>query len=991
MKKIALLIISLSLTALAWAEVVNLAPPVTKQKGPGIFWEKARNAAAKAVFSSDTKVVPKGADESLKINMASPQGYAEWRIFTQLKPGQYTFSAYIKNRTEKKPYLMAYSFNEQGQAHPISIVYGKGGSNDWYLFNSKFTVPANSKKVRIGIGLSSSPGDIWFAKPVLQAGDQDISAMKTASENKNAPALDKWVAEWIWVVDPQSLIPNVIFSKSFNLKEQPVDAWVQVTGDNLYELSVNGAKVGNDADWQTVEMYNISSLLRKGENVMELSVMNFGGPGGVIAQMEAWFKDGSKTMLKTDKTWQHSVPESKTQPAIYVIGAPPALPWGNIAFENLSPPRNIDLPATAYTPQVRAGGIFRIVFKLTESIPADELENLKLVFARDGKPVVISGYDAIITKYYDKQHLAVELPVSRYAEPGKYSWSLKGITVNITAESGLRDMQVIPIELASFTPAKYPKKSTNIMDTPDGKQAPFVYATVRPSIESFFNWLATEGHIHEVSAVTGYWVGPEKWNLNELEKTCMQVLEADPSASFYIRLRVDMPSWWIRQNPDECYLSQKKRRGPQSFASDVWRKSVENGVNALVSELEKKPVGRHLAGVLLMGFKGGEFQLWGEAQGEYDCSPAAVKAFSAWQKEQGISPEIKLPNQALESPFVQAPGYAQIRKTFFRFLAERHAGNLIYFAHKFRERFGKKYQFGVYFGYPMEHAGHKRMLFSGHLGISMVLEKAGLDIISCPASYSLRSMNLSHAYMLPVESALMHNIMPILENDVRNYLTTYAKDSSGSSLPDLMTSINSLNKLCMLAAAHGTAVRYLALSGESDWFQDPPILADIRSINRKVMTLQPAPFGSEGQIVLVLNYLEYCGAAEDVYLKLSGDFLSSIRDPLMRTGRSVAFVTMNDWLANRRLWKNAVFPLPDLLTDEQKKIIAETYGTLPEIKPGDGALIVTDGKISTTSDLRELRDKLATPEALKAGYDVIWYVGGNFKAKYDTKTETLDL
>ena len=497
--------------------------------------------------------------------------------------------------------------------------------------------------------------------------------------------------------------------------------------------------------------------------------------------------------------------------------------------------------------------------------------------------------------------------------------------------------------------------------------------------------------MYEIYIPAGYWVGEDKWDLTQIEKNFMQILEADPFATVYLKIRIDTPSWWMRRNPEECYLSQHGRRGPQSFCSDVWRKSVVKGFNSLVEKISKKPFGNHIAGIILMGFKGGEFQLWGEAQGEYDCSPVAKKVFAKWQKNNNISPEIKIPSPALETPFKKGSGYAAIRKNFFRFTAERNAENLIYFAEKFKEKFAEKYDFGVYFGYAMEHSGSKRMLFAGHLGIAKVISQSKIDIISCPASYGLRSMQLSHAFMLPVDSVLLHKMMPILENDIRNYKTHYAKDSSGKTLPDLSTSIKSLNKLCMLAATRGVALRYLALLEDVDWFQDFPILANLRRMNKQIVKLKPSKLGKDGEVVLVLNYLEYCASAEESYLKLSKDFLGNIRDVLMRTGRPIAFVTMNDWLANRNLWKYAVFPLPGLLTKQQRKNIASEYGTLPSITAADGALIVTPTKISTTSKLRELRDQLATPQALKAGYKVIWYVGGNFTAIYDTQKHELQM
>ena len=984
------IIISFMLFMHALQAANNLLPELgegIKQKNK---WEKARNEAARAVFTKDKLVIPEKCKSSLKIEMKSPQGYGEWRVenLRGIKAGLYTFRVLVKNNTEKAPYFMIYSFDQKNSPRLIAGEHGRAGSNDWYYLCGKVNVPADSCRIRIGIGLSDNRGVAWFAAPELIKGD--LTKMKLAKLRNSAQ--DSWGAEWLWVEDPGSKIPNVIFQKDIVLEDQAVSGNLQITADNLYELELNGKPVGNDSDWKTVDNYDVSRLLKKGKNTIKISVMNFGGPGGAILQGKIWLKNGKSLKVKTDKSWKYTVPGMKKLPALVSLGVPPARPWGKIPLKNLARPESVNLTVSKYSASLKAGDVFRVVFDLPFAIPEEEIANLKLEFYRNNKRAVISAYKAIITKYWDKKHLAVELPISKYACPGKYSWRLRGINLLIKSASGKQIVKIKAAELKDFTPARYPAKAANKMKY--GKhslQAPFVYCTMTPSVKSFINWQITNGHIYECVVTSGYWMGAEKWNFEKVERDFMKILEADQQASIFVRLRIDTPSWWIRKYPDECFLSQKGRRGPQSFTSEVWRQSASKAIKAFVDQLEKKPIGRHLAGIVIMGFKGGEFQLWGESQGEYDCSPAAKKAFAAWQKKNSVSPEIKLPNSALEAPFPKGKKNAYIRKTFFKFVAEWHADNFIYFAEKFKKAFGNKYQFGLYFGYSMEHSGHKRMLFAGHLGIPRVLEYAQIDFISCPSSYGLRGPQRSHAFMLPAASALLHGKMVINENDIRNYKTTYAGDGSGKSLPDLATSVTSLKKLCMLSAAHGAGIRYLALLEEADFFQDSAILVNIRELNETIMGLTPAPIGQRGQIALVLNYWEYCGCLEKDYLALSRKFLSNIRDTLMRTGRSVVFITMDDWLKNSSLWKYVVFPLPGLLTSEQKKVIASRFGALPVINNSEGALLIKPKQKTTVGDLEQVRKFFATPEALKTGGKTVYYVGGNFIAKYDSNKEKLDI
>jgi hypothetical protein len=105
----------------------------------------------------------------------------------------------------------------------------------------------------------------------------------------------------------------------------------------------------------------------------------------------------------------------------------------------------------------------------------------------------------------------------------------------------------------------------------------------------------------------------------------------------------------------------------------------------------------------------------------------------------------------------------------------------------------------------------------------------------------------------------------------------------------------------------------------------------------------------------------------------------------MRTGRSVAFLLLDDVIANPGRWKCLAIPAPGLLPAEKLAALEAQYGKLPPLKSDTGALVIADGEITTAETIREMRDKLATQEALKAGWNVVWYIGGNFIGTWDGK------
>jgi hypothetical protein len=341
----------------------------------------------------------------------------------------------------------------------------------------------------------------------------------------------------------------------------------------------------------------------------------------------------------------------------------------------------------------------------------------------------------------------------------------------------------------------------------------------------------------------------------------------------------------------------------------------------------------------------------------------------------------------LEFPFKSGTGYAEIRECFFRFTAERHARNLIEFARFFKETYGDKYSFGIYFGYAQEHGStFKRMLFGGHLAFDKVLKEAPLDTIGCPASYGLRRSYRSHGFMNLPESASLRGILSIIENDFRTFVAPHKADSSGPTLRTMRDTYTESSRLALFAAAHGAAIRYLALSDNEDWFAPLPSIEHIRRDNLRSMNLTPAPVGSPEQIAWAIDTSSWCKAADAGFPENKWrDFCSYGRDAVMRTGRSVAFLLLDDVIANPGRWKYLAIPAPGLLPAEKLAALEAQYGKLPPLKSDTGALVIADGEITTAETIREMRDKLATQEALKAGWNVVWYIGGNFIGTWDGK------
>jgi hypothetical protein len=60
--------------------------------------------------------------------------------------------------------------------------------------------------------------------------------------------------------------------------------YAAITVDNEYFLYINGTLIGQDADWYSTEIYNISNNLVTGDNAIAMKGIDNGGGYGIIAK-----------------------------------------------------------------------------------------------------------------------------------------------------------------------------------------------------------------------------------------------------------------------------------------------------------------------------------------------------------------------------------------------------------------------------------------------------------------------------------------------------------------------------------------------------------------------------------------------------------------------------------------------------------------------------------------------------------------------------------
>lgn len=212
----------------------------------------------------------------------------------------------------------------------------KLNNNDGDLWNSGEVLSDQSVQViYVGKSLESSTRCYWKVKVRTSQGESSWS--KPASWSMGLLRASDWKAKWIGLdkVFPWDSLTHAsrlsarYLRKEFDAKHKIKQARVYITGLGLYELYVNGKKLGeqvlapNPTDYEKTILYNtfdVTSELKKGKNTLSAVLGNgryfnmrqnykpnkiktFGFPK-MLFQMEIEYMNGERETIVSDQTWK---------------------------------------------------------------------------------------------------------------------------------------------------------------------------------------------------------------------------------------------------------------------------------------------------------------------------------------------------------------------------------------------------------------------------------------------------------------------------------------------------------------------------------------------------------------------------------------------------------------------------------------------------------------------------------------------------------------
>lgn len=176
----------------------------------------------------------------------------------------------------------------------------------------------------------------WRIIAAQENGDGYISPTAFFESGK---ADDPWQASWITAPFSQTVHPY--FQKNFEVRSAVRQARAYVTALGVYELELNGKKVGDEYlapfcndyhEWIQVQTYDITQNLKLGSNAVGALLGNgwykgrFGFVGdmdelmgdhfALLAEIEILYEDGSRDLIVTDDSWS-ALPSPVQSSSIY--------------------------------------------------------------------------------------------------------------------------------------------------------------------------------------------------------------------------------------------------------------------------------------------------------------------------------------------------------------------------------------------------------------------------------------------------------------------------------------------------------------------------------------------------------------------------------------------------------------------------------------------------------------------------------------------------
>lgn len=192
------------------------------------------------------------------------------------------------------------------------------------VFDSGKRSDIDSLSFSLPIQLQPRTRYYWRVEVWADNGDHAVSE---CAWFETAKLDEPWKAKWIIPEMDKEYLP--IIGRTFRLAGAVASARAYVCGLGLYELQINGVKAGNEYftphfnayhKWLQYQTYDVTSLLREGDNQVEVTLGNglykgrfgydghseeiYGSEFALLCEIRLTYADGTSEVLASDTEWK---------------------------------------------------------------------------------------------------------------------------------------------------------------------------------------------------------------------------------------------------------------------------------------------------------------------------------------------------------------------------------------------------------------------------------------------------------------------------------------------------------------------------------------------------------------------------------------------------------------------------------------------------------------------------------------------------------------
>ncbi len=682
---------------------------------------------------------------------------------------------------------------------------------------------------------------------------------------------------WIWCQN--GFGPNnttVFFEKIIDAEKLPEEAEIALTADDNFELFVNGETIGSGIHWAQCRRYNITSKMKKGRNRILVKVYNVGAWGGFIADVYAKI-NGKNQWFSTDGSWKMHIGETapeKFSKSAFVLGPPPAPPWGSrSAYAYIGPKTEIELLE-------KQNNAFTIKVHDEVTVDTDELD-FQITDA-NGKKQLIKGIISPSTGNWQKNSVVtvkVNFPPLNTSDTqaviasdflkvrsGKNS-SHVSIVSNAAIHSQMAKARVIGTGSRAFFEV-------------DGKKLSPIYHDKYNDPEK--TWLIKDARSWDSKvlrfnyALESFWKADGSYDFAVLDKKLNNCALYAPDMKLMIIVKLGMPQWWCDANPDDVVRydrdqPMRKFEDRQALGSKKWLKDAEKPFRDLLKYIKNGPHANRVIGIgLSEGWNSEWFWSYVDHYGKAARSGFSFGDYSTfrsylreqYQTDEKLAEAWNMPGTTFENFIMPSKKQqdtssaqclvdpAKDRRTMDWFLFRNRAlGEAIEFFGKIvKDETDNNYLVGVYYGYLVMHSSiYYRLQSVGHLEVERLARSPYVDLFWAPSNYRLRIPGKSDGTMQAAETLSNHGKMVIVEQDLRTFSENDHYQRQRTRTVEL--TVGAMDRAFGLLLTKGLGTHWMSM--HDAWFREKVLRELIKSHQHTYMNLPPVQNLTPQEICIV--------------------------------------------------------------------------------------------------------------------------------------------